>query len=539
VRQVSAEVDDLEARVDGDHLAAGGLLERIVTWAGQVVGTPNGYICLIEPDSGEMVLRLGIGAYVDLVGLRMLKGEGLSGRVWETGRSLAIPDYSRWEGRVRRIDAENFRAVLGVPLVSRGTVIGVIGLAFSEPGREFSSDEVGQVSRFAEMASIALDNARLYAAAQQELVERQRAEQRYRTLVEQIPAMVYSEEFQIGGAPLYASPQYERITGWTPEEIGRKNFWKSTLHPEDRDRVLAEEARCEQTGEPFDMEYRAFTKSGEMLWVRDRCVLVRDEAGNPLYWQGLTVDITDIKRALEREQEATQRLLALDRMKNTFLDAVSHELRTPLAAIVGIGLTLEHKAGNMAEEDRADLYTRLVANARKLDRLLNDLLDLDRLTHGVVAPKRRPTDVAALAARIADDWGLLSGRRPQVVAQPVTVSLDPAKVERIIENLLANAARHTPPDTPVWVRVEHPAGGDGVLLAVEDAGAGIPAELRDTVFEPFRQGPGTPTHAPGVGIGLTLVARFAELHGGKAWVEERPGGGSSFRVLIPDAPQEG
>jgi PAS domain S-box-containing protein len=539
VRQVSAEVDGLEARVDGDHLAAGGLLERIVTWAGQVVGTPNGYICLIEPDSGEMVLRLGIGAYVDLVGLRMLKGEGLSGRVWETGRSLAIPDYSRWEGRVRRIDAENFRAVLGVPLVSRGTVIGVIGLAFSEPGREFSSDEVGQVSRFAEMASIALDNARLYAAAQQELVERQRAEQRYRTLVEQIPAMVYSEEFQIGGAPLYASPQYERITGWTPEEIGRKNFWKSTLHPEDRDRVLAEEARCEQTGEPFDMEYRAFTKSGEMLWVRDRCVLVRDEAGNPLYWQGLTVDITDIKRALEREQEATQRLLALDRMKNTFLDAVSHELRTPLAAIVGIGLTLEHKAGNMAEEDRADLYTRLVANARKLDRLLNDLLDLDRLTHGVVAPKRRPTDVAALAARIADDWGLLSGRRPQVVAQPVTVSLDPAKVERIIENLLANAARHTPPDTPVWVRVEHPAGGDGVLLAVEDAGAGIPAELRDTVFEPFRQGPGTPTHAPGVGIGLTLVARFAELHGGKAWVEERPGGGSSFRVLIPDAPQEG
>ena len=216
-------------------------------------------------------------------------------------------------------------------------------------------------------------------------------------------------------------------------------------------------------------------------------------------------------------------------MKNTFLDAVSHELRTPLAAIVGIGLTLEHKADNLADADRSDLYTRLVANARKLDRLLNDLLDLDRLTHGIVAPKRRPTDVAALAARIADDWGLLNGRRPQVVAQPLTVSLDPAKVERIIENLLANAARHTPQDTPVWVRVEQPPGGDGVLLAVEDAGAGIPAELRDSVFEPFRQGPDTPTHAPGVGIGLTLVARFAELHGGRAWVEERPG----RRLLVP------
>jgi PAS domain S-box-containing protein len=529
-----------------DPLAAGGLLERIVAWAGQAVGTPNGYICLIEPDSGEMVLRLGTGAYSGLVGLRMLKGEGLSGRVWETGAPLAIPDYSRWEGRVRQVAADAFRAVLGVPLLSGGTVTGVIGLAFSEPGREFSEDEVQQVSRFAEVASIALDNARLYAAAQQELVERTRVEEqlraaevRFRTLVEQLPVLVYSEPFAVGGSRMWVNPVVEAMFGFTPEEGGQKNFWKTRLHPEDRAAVLAEEARCEQTGEPFRMEYRTIHRDGRVLWVRDECVLIRDESGTPLYWQGVIVDITDSKRALEREREVAQRLRALDRMKNTFLDAVSHELRTPLAAIVGIGLTLQHKAGNLAEADRSDLYTRLVANARKLDRLLNDLLDLDRLTHGIVAPKRRPTDVAALAARIADDWALLNGRRPQVVAQPVTVSLDPAKVERIIENLLANAARHTPAETPVWVRVEQPPGGDGVLLAVEDAGAGVPAELRDSVFEPFRQGPGTPTHAPGVGIGLTLVARFAELHGGRAWVEERPGGGSSFRVLIPDAPQEG
>jgi PAS domain S-box-containing protein len=534
---VGTEVESLEAGA-GDHLAAGGLLERIVTWAGQVVGTPNGYICLIEPETGEMVLRLGTGAYADFVGLRMLKGEGLSGRVWETGEPLAIPDYSRWEGRVPQMGIDAFRAVLGVPLLSGGTVTGVIGLAFSEPGRTFSPDQVQQASRFAEVASIALDNARLYAAAQQELVERQNAERRFRTLVEQLPVMVYSEEFEVGGSRMWVNPQVS-IFGYSPDDSGSKNFWKTRLHPDDRERVLAEEARCERTGEPFRMEYRTIHHDGHVMWIRDECVLVRDDDGQPLYWQGVIVDLTDVRRALELEQEATQRLLALDRMKNTFLDAVSHELRTPLAAIVGIGLTLEHKADNLAAQDRTDLYTRLVANARKLDRLLNDLLDLDRLTHGIVAPKRRPTDVAALAARIADDWAVLNGRRPKVMAEPVTVSLDPGKVERIIENLLANAARHTPPDTPVWVRVEHPPGGDGVLLAVEDAGAGIPAELRDSVFEPFRQGPGAPPHAPGVGIGLTLVARFAELHGGRAWVEERDGGGSSFRVLIPDAPQEG
>jgi PAS domain S-box-containing protein len=543
---MSAEIDGPEARVDGDHLAAGGLLERIVAWAGQVVGTPNGYICLIDPDSGEMVLRVGTGAYTDFVGLRMLKGEGLSGRVWETGAPLAIPDYMHWEGRVPQVATGAFRAVLGVPLVSGGIVSGVIGLSFSEPGRTFSDHEVEQMSRFAEVASIALDNARLYAAAQQELIERTRAEEQlraaevqFRTLVEQLPVMVYSEPFAVGGSRMWVNPSVETLFGFTPAESGQKNFWKTRLHPEDRDQVLAEEARCEQTGEPFRMEYRTLHRDGRVRWVRDECVLIRDEADRPLYWQGVIVDITDTKRALEREREIAQRLRALDQMKNTFLDAVSHELRTPLAAIVGIGLTLEHKADSLAEADRGDLYTRLVANARKLDRLLNDLLDLDRLTHGIVAPKRRPTDVAALATRSAEDWGLLNGRRPQVVAEPVTVSLDAGKVERIIENLLANAARHTPPDTPVWVRVQRPPGGDGVLLAVEDAGAGIPAELRDSVFEPFRQGPETPTHAPGVGIGLTLVARFAELHGGRAWVEERPGGGSSFRVLIPDAPQEG
>jgi signal transduction histidine kinase len=112
--------------------------------------------------------------------------------------------------------------------------------------------------------------------------------------------------------------------------------------------------------------------------------------------------------------------------------------------------------------------------------------------------------------------------------------MDAAKIERVVENLLANAARHTTPDTPVWVKVVRRS--EGVLLAVEDAGGGVPQELRATLFEPFRQGPGAAAHAPGVGIGLSLVARFAELHCGRAWVQDRPGGGASFQVLLPDPP---
>jgi PAS domain S-box-containing protein len=534
-----------------EHMEASGLLEQIVARAAQVVGTSHGYICLIESDSNEMVLRVGVGAFSDLMGLRMVKGEGLSGEVWERGGPVAVADYDAWSGRVRSVPPGMFHASLGVPLLSDGKVTGVIGLAFSEPGRRFSEAEVEQASRFGELASIALQNARMYAEAKQEVEEHKRteerlrqAEARYRTLIEQIPAVVYTERFALGGARMYLNRHIEPMLGYSPERAEQPSFWSSLLHPDDRDQVLAEQTRCEQSSEPFGMEYRVFHRHGRVVWVRDQCLMIRGDAGEPLFWQGVVFDITETKRieqatreALEREREAAQRLRALDDMKNTFLDAVSHELRTPLAAVVGIALTLQRAGSSLAEADVGDLLARLVGSARKLDRLLTDLLDLDRLSRGIIAPKRRPTDVGRLVSRVAEEWRLLNERDLNIDAEPVVISLDPGKVERIVENLLANTARHTPRDTPVWVRVRR--DGDGVQIAVEDAGAGVPPELRASVFEPFRQGPGTPTHSPGVGIGLSLVARFAELHGGRAWVDDRRGGGSSFRVFLPDVPSKG
>jgi signal transduction histidine kinase len=295
------------------------------------------------------------------------------------------------------------------------------------------------------------------------------------------------------------------------------------------------------------VEYRVLAKDGRVVWLRDHAVLVRGQDGEPDYWQGYYIDITEQKqaeaalrqalerehRALERERQAARQLRALDELKNTFLDAVSHELRTPLATVIGIALTLQRAGSNLVPEDAADLVDRLVANAGKLDRLLADLLDLDRLSKGILAPRRSRTDLAALVGRIAHEWRQRSGRQLELVAEPVVAWVDAAKVERVVENLLANADRHTTPDTPVWVKVARRS--EGVLLVVEDAGGGVPRELRATLFEPFRQGPGASPHAPGVGIGLSLVARFAELHGGRAWVQDRPGGGASFQVLLPDA----
>jgi signal transduction histidine kinase len=118
----------------------------------------------------------------------------------------------------------------------------------------------------------------------------------------------------------------------------------------------------------------------------------------------------------------------------------------------------------------------------------------------------------------------------------VVAEVDRAKLERIVENLVVNAHKHTPAAGPVEVRLA--AHGRDLLLVVEDQGPGIPDEFKEVVFETFNRGPNILATTPGAGIGLSLVARFAAVHGGRCWVEDRPGGGASFRVLLPDCVSE-
>jgi two-component system sensor histidine kinase KdpD len=209
------------------------------------------------------------------------------------------------------------------------------------------------------------------------------------------------------------------------------------------------------------------------------------------------------------------------------LHAVSHDLRGPITAILGSALVLEDGDRVLDDDKRADLITGIAGSARKLNRLVTDLLDLDRLERGIVEPDRRPTDVGALARRVVAELGL--GATVTVSASLGEADVDPVQVERIVENLLLNAAKHTPRGTAVEVTVERHA--DGVTIDVSDTGPGVPAELREAIFEPFRQGKG----GQGLGIGLSLVARFAALHGGRAWVEATERDGARFRVTLPRA----
>ena len=367
------------------------------------------------------------------------------------------------------------------------------------------------------------------------------AELPYRSLVERVPAIVYIDP--VGPdptSPTYVSPFVEQLLGYSAEvATGNPEWWAQALHPDDRERVLAEWTRSDETGEPYAGDYRLIAADGRTVWIRDEAVLLRDDEGEPVHWQGVMLDITDAKqanddltRALDLERQGMDDMRRADEIKTTFLTAVSHDIRTPLSAILGNALTLEEgdRLG-ITEEERKQLTHSLAAKARRLNTIVTDLLDTERLARGVVEPKLQEIAVGRLVSLLVWDSETMAGRQVHVDARPVTAWVDPQMISRIVENLLMNAARHTPPESQVWITVV-PEGGD-VLIAIEDDGPGLPEEHRESIFQPFEHGPMTSVHNPGVGVGLSLVAKFVELHGGRVWVEEREGGGASFKVLIP------
>ncbi len=426
------------------------------------------------------------------------------------------------------------REVLVAPLRWEPDGFGVLALGAKEVDAQFTDQDLRLARGIADITSLALGNARRLSELE-----------RFHELVASLDA-VYWEADAASLRLSFIGGRAEQLLGANEQEwIAEGRRWGDHTLPEDRDGAVTAARIAADAGQDQSLEYRVSAPDGRTIWIRDMVHVVRSAQG-PRQLRGLMIDITERKRAeqalrrserkyseaFRREREAAQRLRALDEMKNTFLEAVSHDLRTPLTSILGSALTLEQTELNLPKEDALDLVGRIAANARKLERLLSDLLDLDRLQRGIVSPQRRPTDLADLVHRSVDGTENPAGRDIQVEVESIMVSVDAAKVERILENLLSNAIRHTPDGTRIWIRGFGQDGG--VMLIVEDEGHGIPHELYEAVFEPFRQAPGSSSgHSPGVGVGLSLVRRFAELHGGRAWLEDREGGGSSFHVFLP------
>jgi K+-sensing histidine kinase KdpD len=244
----------------------------------------------------------------------------------------------------------------------------------------------------------------------------------------------------------------------------------------------------------------------------------------------VSVLATQARRRAELAAEEALEAEALrrsDTMKTAVLHAVSHDLRSPLTAIVAAASSLATPEVQLSPVDRGDLIATIRAEADRLDRVVGNLLDLSRLRSGVAAPHAELWTADELVYGALEQLGPGGDRVvTELDADAPPVHVDAAQIERALVNLLDNALKFSPPNTPVRVRVE--PRGDELLLHVEDAGPGVAGADREAVFEPFQRGGGD---TPGAGLGLAIARGFAHANSARVWSEN--GDGGHFVLALP------
>ncbi len=230
-----------------------------------------------------------------------------------------------------------------------------------------------------------------------------------------------------------------------------------------------------------------------------------------------------------------QLTVIVDDQREELREAVATEIRRPLTSIMGLTLAMKH--ADPTSTNGADMIRQLGASARRLERLVVQMIELDKIANGSFVPNRRRVDLKALVRRVVEETPDIAELDVRVHAEHAAVETDPALTEQMVEILLTNAGRRSAAGSPVWVQVS--ADPTGAVIAVDDACPEIPGGMRvQGSAARSDDGFGARQRRPKGATGLALLSRLAELHGGKAWVEERPGGGASFRVFLPNASQE-
>jgi PAS domain S-box-containing protein len=329
------------------------------------------------------------------------------------------------------------------------------------------------------------------------------------------------------GRNVYTSESMLRLIGITQEECSGLG-WTSALHPDEAAATRAAWERCVAEGSFWEREQRFRRTDGTWRHVLTRGIPIRDDAGRVTAWAGINLDVDAFKRAQEALEES-------DRRKDEFLAMLSHELRNPLNAVVGATSLLDR----LAREDEGTARARevIARQTRHLTRLLDDLLDVTRVTSGKIILQREPMRLDRVVEECVATFrleGRASGQDLVFSAdQPVWVSADRTRIEQVISNLLVNAVKYTPHGGTIRVSVGR--RGEEAELEVADTGAGLPSDLLPRVFDLFVQGDRTVDRAQGgLGIGLTLVKRIAELHDGTVSAASTgPGDGSVFTVRLP------
>jgi len=317
---------------------------------------------------------------------------------------------------------------------------------------------------------------------------------------------------------------------------GTLEGFQALAHPDERARVNEAIRRALDEGSGYDIEFRNLRPDGSVHTMAAKGKVLRDAEGRPLRMLGTAMDVTERRRLEDELRRHAERLADADRRKDEFLAMLAHELRNPLAPL---RTSLELLGAGVAGGERfLEMAKRQV---RHLVRLVDDLLDVARITRGKITLRKEPVLLADVAARALELARPLVDARGHALtvslpSEPVRLEADAVRLVQVLANLLGNAAKYTPPRGSIWLTAERV--GDEVMVRVRDTGVGLPPALLPRIFDLFVQGDASLDRTPGgLGIGLTLVHALVELHGGR--VEARSAGleqGSEFLVWLPVLP---
>lgn len=434
---------------------------------------------------------------------------------------------------------------LAAPLTGRdGKSIGVIQLSDKYEG-EFTESDEAIIVQLAQMASVAIENSRLYRAAKEAQEELHRQLQFTSAITNSLGEGVYA--IDSAGCVTFLNPAAEQMLGFSKAELLGKNMHE-TIHFQraDNSQISAEDCQVLavlRSRKTVSNDLDVFTcKNGTVLPVAYTAspILVDNQiTGAVIVFQ----DITERKRAekereqlLIREQASRAQAQEANRIKDEFLSTVSHELRTPLNAMLGWVQML--RSGKLNEAAVARALEVIERNARSQNQLIEDLLDVSRIISGKMRLNVRPIELAPIINGAIDSVRLAA----EAKAIQLTCVLDPAggliagdpdRLQQVVWNLLSNAIKFTPKGGYVTVQLERI--NSNVEVSVSDTGIGISPEFLPYVFERFRQAEGATTRSHGgLGLGLAIVRHLVELHGGTIHADSPgEGQGATFTVKFP------
>jgi PAS domain S-box-containing protein len=354
------------------------------------------------------------------------------------------------------------------------------------------------------------------------------SEAKYRKVVENVSEGIL---VTAAGRIVYANPKALAITGMD-EQTALSQPFIEFIHPDDRDRVLGNHVR-RLRGEAVESRYqfRVLHRSGDVRWVEISGVVF--EWQNTPATLNFLIDVTQRRQAEEEVRAALARERELSELKSRFVAVASHEFRTPLAAILSSIELLDDYGGRLPEEERREVVGLIKGAVARMNGMVEQVLMTSRLEAGQFAFEPQPQAVPPLLVQLATELDQAHPQAGRIALRcedgPAQRRIDARLLRHILTNLLGNALKYSPPDTPVHCTVR--GDGDRLQLEVADRGIGIPAQDLPRLFERFHRGANV-GNVQGTGMGLHIVKECVQLHGGRIDVESETGRGTTFRVQL-------